>query len=162
MKLVPFEDKEEEGQEIAIPEVSPQSYGELFRAADWAVTNRVWDAVEPGVLFEMEHEGSVWQGALWNEGVWKFQMVRKDSSSDLGFEEQLEVQFLASDFLQGHDYELNVRYAPESWDGCERDVIVLRASMAEGPLAHPDAGQVRLLSLGLEKLEASLAKSLRS
>lgn len=156
MKLVPVEAGDEgEGSEV-IPEVPPVYYGELFHAADWAVLNRPWEEEREEPLFEVNDEegGSGWQAKVGpnEKGVCVFSLVREGGDC-------LEVQFLGSDFLQGHDYDLNVRYAPDSWDECELDVIVLRASLGDGAPGNPSAEQVRLLTAGLERLRSQLEGS---
>lgn len=167
MKVVPFENETKNdtknGDEIAIPDVPDVSeglYGELFFAADWAVRNRPWEGKGAGVgsLFEIgaESAGGSLRGALQGGagGPVVLSLVRENAGPVAGAGERLEVQFLSSDFLQGHDYELNVRYAPEGWDACECDVIVLRAIAGDQGPAHPTAEQVELLTEGLRALQA--------
>ena len=156
MKVVPFEKRDEGEVPAPIPEVPANLYGELFFAADWAVLNRPWDRVESGLLFEVTDATGqeVWQGFLNSDaGMSVLLLVRKEGAKVSGEHERLEVQFIASDFLQGHDYELNVRYAPESWDECERDVLVLRAFDGDREPEHPNMEQVKILEKGLRKLQ---------
>lgn len=156
MKVVPFEKRDENEVAAPIPEVPANFYGELFLAADWAVLNRPWEQVEAGFLFEVADATGqeTWQAFLSGEGgVSGLLFVRKNGAKISGEHERLEVQFIASDFLQGHDYELNVRYAPESWDECEQDVLVLRSFDGEREPEHPNLEQVKILSMGLRKLQ---------
>lgn len=162
MKLVRFEPQDElEEKPIAsesIPEVSSGLYGELFFAAGWSVRNRPWETAADGALFALEDSSTheKWQAFLAQDasGLCLFSLVRDSSSAVIGRHDHLEVQFISSDFLQGHDYELNVRYAPDVWDECERDVIVLRVQEGTGSVEHPLPGHVELLTKGLLQLQA--------
>lgn len=159
VNLVAVDKGDDDEVSVAIPEVAVSLYGELFEVADWAVCHRPWEQPASGPLFEvMDATGEeCWEAFLRgaDEGVAAFYLVRKSALKKTGEHGRLEVQFMASDFLQGHDYELNVRYAPESWDECERDVIVLRASDQEGGAEHPNAEQVQLLRDGLLVLKGT-------
>lgn len=157
MKLVPADEESDNDVSITIPEVAASLYGELFVAADWAVLNRPWEQSTSDALFEVSDATGEenWQAFLngGDGGVAALLLVRKSDLKNTGEHGRLELQFIASDFLQGHDYELNVRYAPESWDECERDVIVLRAFDGEREFEHPNSEQVQLLRDGLLALE---------
>ena len=147
MKIVPFE-SEKEPVPAPLPEVSAELYAHLFRAADWAVTSP-WTVHESQALFEFSDENGAeqWQALSQVEaGVSLLVLLRL---SGQGRSDRLEIQFMGSDFLQGHDYELNVRYAPDSWDACEKDVIVLRARQNSRPAVHPGDSEVKLLSEAL-------------
>lgn len=156
VKIVPFEKRDESEVSASIPDVSETSYGELFFAANWAVLNRPWENAKEEVLFEItDSTGKESWHAFLNGGdgeLCVLLLVRKLGEKISGEHDRLEVQFIASDFLQGHDYELNVRYAPESWDACECDVIVLRAFAGGGEPEHPNEEQVKLLREALVKL----------
>lgn len=162
MKVIRFEEKEGDDVPAPIPEVPASVYGELFFAADWVVLNRPWETAVEGKLFEvMDSSGQEsWQAFLNSNGggVCIFLLVRKSNAKVSGAHERLEVQFIGSDFLQGHDYELNVRYAPEAWDACDLDVIVLRAFDGEREPEHPNPEQVKILSDGLLALRSACEK----
>ncbi len=154
MKLVPVEDDSSEESELFIPEVSPQLYGELFRQADWAVMAQPWDIDQDGegLLLVQDARGDSWEAffAVDASGLCVLRVVREKGADEAESGDSLEVQFMSSDFLQGHDYELNVRYAPEAWDECERDVIVLRSFSLLQQTHYPSADQVALLAQALE------------
>lgn len=159
MRLVTVENSDENEVPAAIPEVPATLYGELFVAADWAVVNRPWEKSAGAAACELSDLSGEekWQ-VFWShsdEGVASLLLVRKSDFKKTGAYGRLEIQFIVSDFLQGHDYELNVRYAPESWDACERDVIILRAFSGEGSPEHPNFEQVRLLRDALLVLKKS-------
>ncbi len=159
MKIVPFEGQREQDGSAPIPEVSENLYGELFFAADWAVLNRPWEAGEGDVLFELTEEGGaeVWQAFLSEEnGLCCFALVRGTRAEKDECGHRLEVRFIASDFLQGHDYDLNVRFAPDAWDECERDVIVMRSFDGAGAFLPLDAQEVKLLTEGLCQLRTHM------
>ncbi len=163
MKIVPFDERDENDVPAPIPEVSGSLYGELFFAADWAVMNRPWEESGKGILFEISDASGeeTWQAFSdgGSDGVCVLSLVRKNGGNTSGEHDRLELQFIASDFLQGHDYELNVRFAPESWDQCERDVIVLRALSGDCSGKHPNATQVELLRDGLREWQRLVTNS---
>lgn len=153
---MPFEKRDENEVPAPIPEVPANLYGELFFAADWSVLNSPWEKCDSEHLFELvDTTGQeTWQAYLNGDGgLSVLLLVRQGGAKVSGEHSRLEVQFIASDFLQGHDYELNVRYAPESWDACERDVIVLRAFDGERDPEHPNLEQVKVLTRALRKLQ---------
>lgn len=139
------------GKEIGeeyVPKVKEEIFQEVFSAADWAVREQVWEKLEGTQAFVIiDPVSGVRQtaslcGALGefcalqlyqpSEGtLWFDQMQRTQGGSDelflLGqFEMRLfGIEFLDSEEMQGHDYDLNVRFAPEAWDEFEHDVIRL-------------------------------------
>lgn len=153
MKIVPFEPPQEKREDADSSGVSERQYGELFFAADWAVRNRPWErctSEDEGPFFELSEEGK-WQAFLSEEAGYSLFLLVLNNGEEA--ETRLEIRFVGSNFLQGYDYELNVRYAPDSWDACEYDVIVLRASEGEEAPERPKASQVELLTRGLRALE---------
>lgn len=156
MKVVPpanGSEKQKECSPLIVPTVDPACYGDLFHQADWVVTHRPWENLPNRFLFEQrDSTGFVWKASLGsNPGLAVFRLTRKDDE-DSALSERLEVRFVSSDFLQGHDYELNVRFAPESWDKEEFDVIVLRAFDSLGGQLHPGEKEVVILRDALRTL----------
>ena len=157
MKLVPFEESDEKEVPAPIPEVPANLYGELFFAADWSVLNSpsgrrlIRNSCLKSLMRLAKKSGM--PTSMKEAGKSVLLLVRQSGPKASGAHNRLEVQFIASDFLQGHDYELNVRYAPESWDACEQDVIVLRAFDGDREPEHPNLEQVKVLTRALRKLQ---------
>lgn len=135
-------------EEEYIPTVREEILREVFAAADWVLREQAWKKLGEAQAFVIidpltgirqtaslcggQGEFCALQlyqpaeGALWFD-----QMQRTEEGSDeLLFLGQFEmrvfgIEFLDSEEMQGHDYDLNVRFAPEAWDEFERDVIRL-------------------------------------
>lgn len=160
MNIVPFPGSEGSGGEslppIRITEENEPLYRELFQAVHPAVTMQPWEKLPKGLLFSMPDEvkGASWgaelvQGA---NGPHRFRLNYSEEGGRSDGRIKLEVQFLASDFLQDDDYELNVRFAPEEWDELELDVIVLRSHHSGREARQPNNEELLVLCDGLRLL----------
>ena len=157
-----------------VPDVQDELYREVFESANWAVMSQPWRTLSERnafVIIDPESNERVvatlmggtgefvaFQLYLQREGLqWIDRMHRsRGEDPELGLLAQfemrlLEVEFLDSGELQGHDYDLNVRFAPEEWDDCERDVIVFRSSHPSYLPWYPEVDELKRLrdALGL-------------
>ncbi|WP_411845145.1 hypothetical protein AAFN60_15005 [Roseibacillus persicicus] len=160
MKVVPPSDGSEDAKEnspLVIPEVEPMLYGEVFHQADWLVTQRPWERLESRFVFEhWDSSNTRWKASLDSSpGLATFRMTRVGEEAASG-SERLELRLMSSDFLQGYDYELNVRYASERWDEEDWDVIVLRAYDSVGGQLHPGGPDVARLRDALRILREKM------
>ncbi len=118
-------------------------YAEVFAAADWLVKTSPWKAW--GDSFECESD----DGAV-------MRLIRNDQTGiELHFESQLSSQSLrliSSDLLHGLDYELNVRFAPESWDEEVFDVLIFR-NLKSSETIYPDETGLHLIRDCLNELK---------
>jgi hypothetical protein len=155
MNIVPFPGVEAEDLEnLPVQKEEPRVtaefeplYRELFEAADRAVMMRPWERLPPGKLFQLpdaeDQSGEVvWEASLQGEEAQVCAFCLREEG---GAGRKLVVQFVPSDFLQGEDYELNVCFAPEAWDGCERDVIVVETFSDSEEPRHPNEEELALL-----------------
>jgi len=143
-------------------EVSERLYLELFKCSDFLVKAKPWEELssDSKQLFLFKDSGLVWRAALRSAGNPALVLSQvSPSPSESDCRACVELQVIASDFLQGHDYELNVRYAPESWDHEERDVIVLRGGDSEETLGPVTENEVILMIRVLELWSKTYSKS---
>lgn len=148
MNIVPFRAPDKDAKPFEIPDIPESLYGDLFFAASWVVLSTPWKKLDGNLLFELSDETGEgnWEAYLNKElGLCVFSLV---SGSD-----RLEIRFQGSEFLQGHDYDLNVRYAPDAWDACEMDVIVLRTMIDQQFSEYPLPEHIVLMTEGLRKLK---------
>lgn len=130
------------------PKVRDEVYEEVFAAADWVIRGQVWRQIFENHAFIIidpvtgVRQTAAVSGALeefcalqlyqpYEGSQWFDQMQRSQGGDEALFlQGQLEmrvigVEFLDSGEMQGHDYDLNVRFAPEAWDELEQDVLRL-------------------------------------
>lgn len=160
MKIVPFPGSVGGSSEgppgIIITEANEPIYRELFQAVHLAMTTQPWESLPGGILFSIPDEmgASAWEAEVSGRegGLCLFRLTNSHPPGDVEDIVQLEVQFASSELIQGDDYELNVRFAPEEWDELERDVILLRRRSEGEESRHPDEEELHLLCDGLRLL----------